>query len=94
MRWFSACRGLLSTATVIGAALFSVTASATTIVPIAPYRSGDFLIVSVLVSGNAPTGFVQFYGSYTSPPISWTVWWRDGTRGHWAGWYCSSRWRR
>jgi hypothetical protein len=61
MRSFSACRGLLSTATVIGAALFSVTASAATLTPLPTIY--DFVAKTMTIGVSVADG----------PPNMWSV---------------------
>ena len=59
----------LSIATVIGAALFSVTASATTLTVLPTiYDSPRSITISIRVTGNAPKGdVVLFYGGIDGP---------------------------
>ena len=60
MRCASVRRG--STAAVIGAVLFSVTASATTLTPLSSFNSATGLTTfGVRVEGNSPTGLVTFW---------------------------------
>jgi hypothetical protein len=60
MRGFSACKTFLSIATLSGAAIFSLTASATTLEPIVAYRlPRGGTIIRIAVIGNSPTGYVD-----------------------------------
>ena len=64
--------GFLTTATVIGTALFSVTASAATLVPLAPIYDPTYKILTIGVGldGNSPTGTVDFVAAGPDGPIS------------------------
>ena len=74
MRYSSAWKGFLSTATLIGAALFSVTASATGLIPLpSKYDPATGLAtfgVSVVgVADQPPTGHVTFYTRLPEQPF-------------------------
>jgi hypothetical protein len=72
MRCSSTWKGFLWAATVIGAALFSGTASATTltVLPTTIDPVTKFWTISILVSGNSPTGFVNLHGYIPNTPFS------------------------
>jgi len=64
--------GLLTIATVIGATLFSMTAFATSLIPLAPIYDPTYkiLTIGVGIDGNSPTGTVDFYAAGPDGPIS------------------------
>ena len=70
MRNPSAWRVALATAALIGAAFSAMTASATTLQPLAATDNQTTHVVTIGVSvlGSAPTGYVIFYEGYASDP--------------------------
>jgi hypothetical protein len=58
----SAWKNFLSTATVIGAGLFSVAASATTLTPLPTTfdATAGTMTIGISIAGNSPTGIVSF----------------------------------